>query len=105
MRTAKKKDLHFELAGLGVLRGLSGKPKPEPGCQKTETNLKQLAVSLKSRTAEPEPCTIRIHGYNKVYLLFTPAETRTSQDVAIHSIHNTIAIIYYYHNVFPLFNH
>lgn len=36
MRTVQQTDLHCELTGLNVLRGLSG--KPEPGCLNTEAD-------------------------------------------------------------------
>lgn len=41
-------DLHCELTGLSVLRGLSG--KPEPACLKTESDSELLSTTLKSLT-------------------------------------------------------
>lgn len=41
-------DLHCELTGLSVLRGLSGKPKP--ACLKTEADSELLSATLKSLT-------------------------------------------------------
>ena len=48
MRTVQQTDLHCELTGLSVLRGLSG--KPEPACLKTETDSELLSATLKSLT-------------------------------------------------------
>lgn len=39
-------DLHCELTGLNVLRGLSG--KPEPGCLNTAADSELLSATLKS---------------------------------------------------------
>lgn len=41
-------DLHCELTGLNVLRGLSG--KPEPGCLNTAPDSELLSATLKSLT-------------------------------------------------------
>lgn len=43
MRTVQQTDLHCELTGLSVLRGLSG--KPEPRCLKTEATWSYFEVS------------------------------------------------------------
>lgn len=48
MRTVQQTDLHCELTGLNVLRGLSG--KPEPGCLDAEADAELLSVTLKSLT-------------------------------------------------------
>lgn len=48
MRTVQQTDLHCELTGLNVLRGLSG--KPEPGCLNTEADSELLSATLKSLT-------------------------------------------------------
>lgn len=48
MRTVQQTDLHCELTGLSVLRGLSG--KPEPACLKTEADSELLSSTLKSLT-------------------------------------------------------
>lgn len=48
MRTVQQTDLHCELTGLNVLRGLTG--KPEPACLKTETDSELLSATLKSLT-------------------------------------------------------
>ena len=48
MRTVQQTDLHCELTGLSVLRGLSG--KPEPGRLKTEADSELLWATLKSLT-------------------------------------------------------
>lgn len=48
MRTVRQTDLHCELTGLNVLRGLSG--KPEPGCLNTAADSELLSATLKSLT-------------------------------------------------------
>lgn len=48
MRTVQQTDLHCELTGLNVLRGLSG--KPEPVCPNAESDSELLSASLKSPT-------------------------------------------------------
>lgn len=48
MRTVQQTDLHCELTGLNVLRGLSG--KPEPGCLNMDAESELLSVTLKSLT-------------------------------------------------------
>lgn len=44
----RQTDLHCELTGLNVLRGLSG--KPEPGCLNTAADSELLSATLKSLT-------------------------------------------------------
>lgn len=51
MRTVQQTDLHCELTGLNILRGLSG--KPEPGCLNTEADSELLSATLKSLTISP----------------------------------------------------
>lgn len=48
MRSVQQTDLHCELTGLNVLRGLSG--KPEPGCLNAEADCELLSATLKSLT-------------------------------------------------------